>query len=270
MTGRAGEGFFDPSQYVAQRGAWNAVVSRLSRLSRLARRYLETGEEDPELRRWLGRLVSLLLRRDPELVGLSVVFPDQVVPALALARRIRDEAGDGGGGRRAGPRIVLGGAMMTALGAEELLRTCPFVDAVLPGEGEQGAARLCAGDRLELVPGLIHRDGAALRENPRVAVTSLRFLPAPDFSDLPLQRYLNPTPVLPRSSPGAAAGAAAASARTAPRSPAIATRSTRPSSTSWRAMRSDTVRGTSTWQTSISRPAIWRGWPWSWSGAAWI
>ncbi len=196
MVGRSGDSFFDPAQYIVQRAAWSELAGRLARLGRLARRYVETGEEDPELGWLLGRLVDRLLRSDPELVGLSVVFPDQVAPALALARRLRAEAG-GGAGRSSGPRIVLGGAMMTALQVDQLLQACDYVDAVLPGEGEHGAARLCAGDRLDSVPGLIYRDGATLRVNPAAAVTSLRFLPAADFSDLPLSRYLNPTPVLP-------------------------------------------------------------------------
>ena len=195
MQGRDGD-FFDPEQYTTHRAAWSELAGRQARFVRLARRYVDTGEQHPELDWMLSRLVARLLRRDPQLVGFSVVFPDQLLPALALARRVRAEAG-GGGRRCAGPRIVLGGAMMTALRVDQLLCACDYVDAVLPGEGEQGAARLFAGDRLSRVPGLVYRDGAASRTNPGDSVTTLRFLPAADFSDLPLERYLNPTPLLP-------------------------------------------------------------------------
>ena len=196
MDRRSTGEFFDPAQYATHQATWSNLAGRLARIVRLARHHLETGEEHPELAWMLGRMVHRLLRRDPQLVGLSVIYPDQVVPALALARRLRAEAG-GGGGRAAGPRIILGGAMMTALRVDQLLSACEDVDAVLPGEGEQGAALLCAGERLDRVPGLIYHDGPALRTNPGATITSLRSLPAADFSDLPLERYLNPTPVLP-------------------------------------------------------------------------
>ncbi|MBE0616729.1 MAG: radical SAM protein, partial [Proteobacteria bacterium] len=47
------------------------------------------------------------------------------------------------------------------------------------------------------VPGLVYREGPAVGRNRAAQTESLRGLPAPDFSGLPLDRVFNPVPVLP-------------------------------------------------------------------------
>ncbi len=105
-----------------------------------------------------------------------------------LARALRQASGC---------RIVLGGAMMSALNIRELLEAVPEIDGVVEGEGEAACAALCAGKDLASVPGLVFRDQGTIRANPRARSLCLDGLPAPDFSQLPLDAYLNPVPVLP-------------------------------------------------------------------------
>ena len=188
FRGQAGD-FLDESQYGAAQAHLARLGARMARLGEAARRFVETGEASDDLDRWLRRTVPAVLASDPELVGLSAIYPEQLPFAWALARALRAEA----------PRIriVLGGASAEALRADELLIALPALDGVLLGEGEPGIARLVAGAPDAAVPGLLHRTGTGgLRRNPG-APCALDDLPAPDFGDLPLDRYWNPVPVLP-------------------------------------------------------------------------
>ncbi len=188
VRGRAGD-FFDEAVYRDARGLWREAAGRLERIGADARRFLEEDEASVELAALLEAQSERVLACDPELCGLSLVFPEQILPGLALARTLAR--------RRPGIRIVLGGASLSALAVEELLAALPELDAVLVGEGEPGAGGLFAGAPLASIPGLVHRDGAGLRRNRAAGAASLAALPAPDFSGLPLASYWSPEPVLP-------------------------------------------------------------------------
>lgn len=186
FQGRSGD-FFCVDAYREQAHRWAASTSRLVRLMSHARRFVETGELDGGLQQLLDPQVELLLASDPTLVGLSVLFPQQLIPALALTRRMKQHAT---------PRVYLGGASMSAIHVDDLLQACPDVDGVLVGEGEPAAGMLFDGSPPDQVPGLVFRGPAGVQRNRAAHCSSLVQLPPPDFSDLPLDRYWNPTPVL--------------------------------------------------------------------------
>jgi anaerobic magnesium-protoporphyrin IX monomethyl ester cyclase len=187
LRGERGD-FYDEPQYDAHRASWQTLTAALEGTLAGAARYATLGEAEPGLVELLEGQCAALLADDPELVGLSVLFPSQLLPALALARLLK---------QRGGARVVLGGATMSAVHADEILICCPQVDGVVCGEGEEAMMQLCAGG-WEQVPGLLYRaDGRSLRRNRQGRTESLRALPAPDFSALPLASYLNPAPVLP-------------------------------------------------------------------------
>jgi len=196
-------GFYDETAYGLHRDTWRRIATRISGLSGEACRYTDTGEASRALLGLLDRMRGSALRTDPELVGISVMFLDQVPFALALARHIREgrSAGpgpSGAGGRQGGPRVVLGGAALSALRTDELLAHCPWVDGAVLGEGEAAAALLAGGAPWHVVPGLAYREEPGrVRRNRKADTLSLRELPPPDFSLFELPRYLNPTPVLP-------------------------------------------------------------------------
>jgi len=198
-----GGDFYDESVYGRQRETWRRLGARMNELSREACRYTDTGEASRPFLSLLERMAESALGADPELVGLSVMYLEQVPFALALARHLRRGAAPGpgappGGAPRGAPRVILGGAALSALHDEELLAHCPWVDALLPGEGEAGAALLAGGTPWDRVPGLGYRDErGSVRRNPKAGTLSLRGLPPPDFSALQPRRYFNPTPVLP-------------------------------------------------------------------------
>jgi anaerobic magnesium-protoporphyrin IX monomethyl ester cyclase len=128
----------------------------------------------------------------PKLIGFSVTYLDQVVPTLTMARECK----------RAFPevRIVLGGQIVS-LWSEDILRAkslWPWVDCFVCGEGESALRGLVkwleGGLRLEDVPNLVLPARRISRT--RRLRESLQGLPCPDYSCVPLGRYLAPEPVL--------------------------------------------------------------------------
>lgn len=191
--GKAGQ-FFDHGQTRYYKQVWDRLRRRMTHLGEQARLYLETGEADQEFLSILGSQVDQILSFEAGFVGISVLFPEQVSFAAALAGALRHTLNIKGLSR---VRIVLGGAMMSAMPVTELLEAVPEIDAVVCGEGEEAAAALCEGRPLHGISGLIYREGDHIRVNKKAQTLSLKGLPAPDFSELPLDRYFNPVPVLP-------------------------------------------------------------------------
>jgi hypothetical protein len=190
VQGRQGD-FYDVEQTLGYRGLWSALRSRMRALVADARRYLETGEASRDLAALLAAHTARILATDPEWVGISAMFLEQVPFAAALAVALKRSGG------ASAPDVVLGGAAMSALHVEDLLTACPSVDGVVCGEGEAAVVALCSGTPKERVPGLVFRSAGGLVRNDPPPTLSLKLLPSPDFSVLPLQEYFSPAPVLP-------------------------------------------------------------------------
>ena len=115
-----------------------------------------------------NRLEAVLPELQEPLVGLSLTFLSQALPAFALLGYLR--------ARWPGLRLVLGGGLVTSwmsqasLGPQENFGG--LVDALLPGRGEEGLAQWLG---LEPEPG---------------------FVP-PSFDGLPMKSYLSPGRILP-------------------------------------------------------------------------
>jgi hypothetical protein len=130
----------------------------------------------------------------PDLVGISILNGQQILPGLMLARLLKAH----------GHFIVIGGTVYAKF--VEQLMTRPrfltlFCDALVPYEGETALLALLEqlqGRRdLASVPNLLHlgRDGQPVIG--RTHVETVDSLPTPDFGCLPLDQYLSPAPVLP-------------------------------------------------------------------------
>lgn len=155
--------------------------------------------DDPErnVYRWaLDRLVPAALLADPDLgvVGLSVSADTQLIAAMTVASATR----------RARPdvKIVMGGNYATRM-VDRWTRAHPFfryVDAFVLSEGEEALPELVrryqAGAPVDGIPGVVTAQDGELRGVPARAVR-LDAVPRPDFSDLPLDRYFSPGPILP-------------------------------------------------------------------------
>jgi radical SAM superfamily enzyme YgiQ (UPF0313 family) len=138
-----------------------------------------------------GAELAEIGREQPDLVGFSILTEHNLLYALTLGQVIK---------QRFDIPIALGGAMMSHLEPDELLRAYPWLDFVFFGEAEQSLAQFVAlwpdGD-LKIIRGLAYREGKMVRQAEWPLPLSLDDLPDPDFSDFPLLDYITPEPVLP-------------------------------------------------------------------------
>lgn len=134
----------------------------------------------------------------PRVVGLSLISPSQLAPAIRLAAAIKI----------AWPKtyVVVGGPWVIA--AERILDTfleaVPPVDAAVLRRGEGPllklvqtllATELGSEPDFASVPNLIYRSRHGLRSTPIQPATALQLLPPPDFEGLTLHSY--PASILP-------------------------------------------------------------------------
>ncbi len=198
MQGRNGC-FYDELQYRTHQLIWKQLFALLEQYNLEARFYLERETITTELQRLLNFQSKLVLENDPELIGFSIMYPRQITFTLALARYLNSSCSFalGCGIETAKAKIVLGGAMISALQAEDILRICPFVEAVLDGEGENGLKMICEGRNFSEIPGLVYRAKKDIARNRKTDTISLTRLPLPEFKDFNLNMYLNPESVAP-------------------------------------------------------------------------
>jgi anaerobic magnesium-protoporphyrin IX monomethyl ester cyclase len=142
---------------------------------------------------WEAELLCSIEADHPDLVGISIVNRQQLLPGLALARRLRER----------GLFVVLGGTVFTKFVGK--LMQLPaffehFADGVVVYEGEAAilelVAQLESGRDFSRVPNYLYvREGRV--HVGKSHVEDVDQLPTPDFAGLPLQDYLTPEPVLP-------------------------------------------------------------------------
>jgi hypothetical protein len=133
-----------------------------------------------------------------DVVGLSVCFPGQLLPAAIFALKLK----------RALPHVHLtaGGPALTQillrLQGPALRQGLGALDSAVVFEGEHTLLELCRaldrGEPLDSIPNLVLPDPLlGARRTPGPATVDLGSLPAPDFDGLPLDRYLSPHLLLP-------------------------------------------------------------------------
>ena len=116
---------------------------------------------------------------EPEVVGITLPFSNQVKPAVAIARLTK----------QVNPKIttVIGGSAACAQ-PEKLLQENPELDVVVTGEGEVTFAELLEARPYHSIKGVAYRNGCAvLRSEPRAPIQNLDDIPFP--SRLPLGPY---------------------------------------------------------------------------------
>ncbi len=142
-------------------------------------------------------------RERPDVLGLSVTYGSQMVPALTLATMVKK--------RWPEIHITLGGGMLAYVG-QRLSQAGPLferVDSIAIYEGERPLLELCravaaAGGRegvrpdLSGVANLLYLgDDGVPAANGELRPLPIDELPTPDFGDLDLSRYLSGELVLP-------------------------------------------------------------------------
>jgi len=161
-------------------------------LSPLSSADLVAAAEDPALvplAAELGLAADALLGQDPALVGVSVTYLSQALPAFALAGLLRRRGYQG--------TLVLGGGLVTSW-ARRLQPASPVFrawDALVMGPGEEAVASLARGEPLTGAPGLLAPALGVWNSEPGGRGAPVCFRPDPE--GLPWDRYLAPGPILP-------------------------------------------------------------------------
>jgi len=159
-------------------------------------------ERDPFDGYLAGDLVPRLRRAGVGIIGLSVCFPGQMVPAYSFALKLKQALPD--------VHLVAGGPAITQvllrLQGQALRQALGPFDSAVVFEGEHTLLSLCRAvaegrndsRALAQISNLVLPDSAAgARYLPGPPTVDLRSLPAPDFDGLPLDRYLSPQLLLP-------------------------------------------------------------------------
>lgn len=136
-----------------------------------------------------------ILETNPDVVGLSIPYFSQLIPAFILARLLKEKA----------PHIhvTLGGPVPTW--GKHVLASDPrfgeWIDSVAIGEADQTILELCESiegkrARREVRNFIIYsKDGVSLQEDYDYKV-DLNWLPTPDFAAMPIERYFAPKRII--------------------------------------------------------------------------
>lgn len=157
-------------------------------------RFAGAFEENPYYE-YYNYLLPLLELEQYAVVGISVAFPDQMLPAWSLAKLIKE--------KNSYLSICLGGNVLTRIGSsiKDSSKFFDCIDAVFIGEGEVPFVRYIeyvTGSDKAVTKGI---SGAIIKEEGRLhytgATVSLdaKSLPTPDYTGLDLEKYFAPHPV---------------------------------------------------------------------------
>lgn len=153
-------------------------------------------KENPFIEFFREHTLPRLKAIDPDLIGISLTFPSQAIPAFTLARLIKEW--------KPSVHITVGGGLL-AYTAEKLSKrreVWNVIDSFILLEGEGPLLALCeelkSGRRdLARISNLMWHDGAEVRRNEQRDPLDIKTLPTPDFDGLPLEKYFSPELVLP-------------------------------------------------------------------------
>lgn len=143
------------------------------------------------------RFLEEVAPQKPRLLGISVAWREQLIPAFTLARLVKKRLPE--------THVCMGGSMITHLSGylQHKRKVFSVVDSFLPFEGEIGLVRLARAlqgqGSLEDVPGLMFARKKKVVWNRGETIRDLASLPVPDFRGLPLARYYSPRSYLPIS-----------------------------------------------------------------------
>jgi len=133
----------------------------------------------------------------PQIVGISVTYLDQIIPAFTLAAHCRKVLPE--------TVVVLGGQIVSLWGEDVTLKNklWHYVDAFVMGEGEAPLReilnRYTQDKSLVGIPNVVLSPGRSQRKSTWYRIPpgkTIENLPCPDYSGLPLERYFSPEPVL--------------------------------------------------------------------------
>jgi len=130
---------------------------------------------------------EIILKENPEAIGVSLCFSQQLWVALCLAKVLK---------RRTKAKIIFGGAHFTAEIDQFMDRFANVIDYIVEGEGEMALVKLLKGEDPASIPGVYFMSDMVHSSTPKFE-PKIDIFGHPDFSDLDLRAYFSPEPVLP-------------------------------------------------------------------------
>jgi hypothetical protein len=146
-------------------------------------------EQGAGLQPMIQAMLNLVLAEKPDVVGISMIFNEQLPLGALLGKLLR---------KNHGVPVALGGSCF-ADAAEHFLKWYPeCADVIIAGEGEDALKQLLTDFRaLEQVPGAVYFKDGAVQKVPKTYSKQIDYYGAPDFGDVDLRRYFSPEPVIP-------------------------------------------------------------------------
>lgn len=128
-----------------------------------------------------------LIPGDSDIIGISCMFSSEWFYYEYLIHKIGEKFPD--------VTIIVGGEHVTA-DWKNILKLCPEVNFCVIGEGEETLVELLNAinnnSSADKIPGIAFRNGAGVTQTPRRnRIANLNDLPVPDWSQVPIENYLN-------------------------------------------------------------------------------
>lgn len=132
-------------------------------------------------------IAAYLKDKQPDIIGISVSFPDQVLPAFYTASVIKEMHPE--------THICLGGTFVSShLRCIDNIHLFNNIDTFILDEGESPLLELirCVNESksFDHIPGLIYKRGNKIIKNEPDSKGLNKFLPQPDYSCVDLDKYL--------------------------------------------------------------------------------
>lgn len=142
-----------------------------------------------------NKFVPDILKDKPKLVGLSITYQTQVIPALYLGYLIKQVDPS--------VHLCIGGQHLSTISQDihKFFKDIPFVDSIVVDEGEIALDKLIdylnGNEKIENVPNLFYIKDGVVIENKRDVIKNVGDFPLPEFEGLPLDKYFTGSLVLP-------------------------------------------------------------------------
>lgn len=154
---------------------------------------LSKKEQNLFIRFYEEKLVSDIVEKRPDLVGISISFMSQLIPGLTLARLLKEKDRN--------IHICIGGTILLYM--TEILQHSAglfsFFDSAILFEGETALLelleRLRAKHDFAKVPNIIFYNGKKIVKSEKIHIEDINSLPTPCFDDFDLNGYLIPEKV---------------------------------------------------------------------------
>jgi len=134
----------------------------------------------------LSPFAEKIYSEKPDILGFSILSPEQIYFSLALAKKIKQDLKI---------PIIFGGSAVR-LYPKEYLKNYDFIDYVIKGDGEYPLLNILEGKDKKDIPNLAYKEDNKIQINKEENTTDLDKLPFPDFSDFELENYFCPEKVL--------------------------------------------------------------------------